>query len=151
MKKVLWVRILFITTAVGAGLLALGVVVPLAPGLEGATLCYPVFGPFTKLAPDLPPPKRASVAAHEAAHAAQCRRYGAVGSYFRQVQPTRRLSLEIEAYCSEATVELAEGKEYRLVRERILDELEFGYPLQRHPAREELMKLLAANCPALDR
>ena len=76
---------------------------------EGLTLCYPVLGPVQRFNPDLSESALARTRAHEAAHATQCRRDGAIWHFVRGVFPSQRLASEAEAYCAEANFGVTKG------------------------------------------
>jgi len=127
---------------------SLPLVLPIPQREEGLTLCYPVVGPVQRFNPDLSHSALARTRAHEAAHATQCRRDGAIWHFVRGVFPGQRLSLESEAYCAEANFGVANGGHARLEYARIQDELR-EMVWFRNLASDVLNDSLAAQCPAL--
>jgi hypothetical protein len=132
-------------------LLALGAIVVLGspPGVAGSTLCFPVLGPRTHIDTTATARERMLASAHEHAHAAQCREQGALRNYLSRVSRSGRLDAELGAYCAEGRVELAVQPRADYVVERILDELEEGYPWFRGTSRAEFAARLATVCPDL--
>ncbi len=115
---------------------------------EGLTLCYPVVGPVQRFNPDLSDSALARTSAHEAAHATQCRRDGAIWHFVRGVVPSQRLAAEAEAYCAEANFGVSKGGHARLEYARIQDELrEMAW--FRRLSSDVLNSSLAAQCPMI--
>ena len=117
------------------------------PGLAGSTRCLPFVGPRVALDSSLRGSARTLAAAHEAAHAAQCREQGAVRNYVARLSRAGRLDSELGAYCAEARTALQLGQRDDLVVSRILDELEEGYPWFRGTSRAEFFSGFASACP----
>lgn len=115
---------------------------------EGRTMCYPLIGPIERFAPDLSRAALARVRAHEDAHAAQCRRDGAVWQFFRRLTTRGRLAAESEAYCAEAASAVAAGGSARIEYARVQDELREAVWFHRL-SDETLTAALAAQCPRL--
>ena len=115
---------------------------------EGLTLCYPVVGPVQRFNADLSGAALARTRAHEDAHAAQCRRDGAVSHFVRGAFTRKRLATEAEAYCAEATYSVSRGSTARLEYARIQDELrEMAW--FRRVSSDALNDSLAAQCPLI--
>jgi hypothetical protein len=126
----------------------LPLLLPVPQREEGITLCYPVVGPIQRFNPDLSGSSLARTRAHEAAHATQCRRDGAIWHYVRGVLPSQRLAAEAEAYCAEASFGVAKGGQARLEYARIQDELrEMAW--FRRLASDVLNDSLASQCPMI--
>jgi hypothetical protein len=149
-RRVRWIRLVGVTAAISAGLLSLATLLPLPPGLDASTLCYPWFGPYTRFSPALSDSARALAVAHEQAHQAQCRRLGATLVYYRQAVPRKRLVLELEAYCAEADVELGWGRKKGIVRYRILEEIASYTWFTKIPGASVEMSL-DETCPQIHR
>jgi len=127
---------------------ALPLLLPVPQRAEGLTLCYPVVGPVQRFNPDLSESALARTRAHEGAHAAQCRRDGAIWHFVRDVVPSQRLAAEAEAYCAEAKFGVARGGRARFEYARIQDELrEMGW--FRRIASDVLNDSLASQCPVI--
>lgn len=121
---------------------------PVPQRAEGLTLCYPVVGPVQRFNPDLSESALARTRAHEGAHAAQCRRDGAIWHFVRDVFPRQRLAAEAEAYCAEAKFGVARGGKARFEYARIQDELrEMAW--FRRISSEVLNDSLASQCPMI--
>jgi hypothetical protein len=115
---------------------------------DGRTFCYPFVGPVERLDPHLSGSPLARARAHEDAHAAQCRRDGAVWQFVRRLAPSQRLTAEAEAFCAEAAFGVANGGQARLEYARVQDELrEAGW--FRRFSSDALTKALASQCPEL--
>ena len=127
---------------------ALPVLFPLPQRAEGLTLCYPGVGPVQRFNPNLSDSALARTRAHEAAHANQCRRDGAIWHFVRGVVPSQRLAAEAEAYCAEANFGVAKGGEARLEYARIQDELREMAWFRRFSS-DVLNDSLAAQCPMI--
>lgn len=115
---------------------------------EGVTLCYPVLGPVQRFNPDLSESALARTRAHEAAHATQCRRDGAIFHFARGVFPSQRLAAEAEAYCAEARFGVANGGAPRIEYARIQDELREMVWFRRF-SNDVLNDSLASQCPMI--
>jgi hypothetical protein len=127
---------------------ALPVLLPVPRSAEGLTLCYPLVGPVQRFNPDLSESALARTRAHEGAHAAQCRRDGAIWHFVRDVVPSQRLAAEAEAYCAEAKFGVASGGKARFEYARIQDELrEMGW--FRRISNDVLNDSLASQCPVI--
>jgi len=126
----------------------LPVLLPIPQSAEGVTLCYPVVGPVQRFNPDLSDSALARTRAHEAAHAIQCRRDGAIWHFVRRVFPSQRLAAEAEAYCAEANFGVAKGGQARLEYARIQDELR-EMPWFRRFSSDVLNDSLASQCPMI--
>ena len=118
-------------------------------GLAGSTRCLPFIGPHVALDPTLAGPEREIAAAHEAAHAEQCRDQGAIRNYVLRLTRAGRLDAELGAYCAEGRAALRLGQRADLVVERMLDELEDGYPWFRGTPRAAFRTGLRRACPDL--
>jgi hypothetical protein len=128
--------------------LALPLFVPMWHREDGRTFCYPFDGPVERFNPDLNGPLLARTRAHEDAHAAQCRRDGAIWQFVRRLAPGQRLLAEAEAYCAEAAFGVANGSTARLEYARVQDELrEAGW--FRRFSDDALTAALASRCPEL--
>src|SRR5205809_3212065 len=92
----------------------LPLLLPMPQSEEGLTFCYPVVGPVQRFSLDQSTSALGRTRAHEAAHAAQCRREGAIWHFVRRLAPNQRLTAEAEAYCAEASFAVAKGGEARL-------------------------------------
>ena len=126
----------------------LPLILPIPQMAEGLTLCYPVVGPVQRFNPDLSDSALARTRAHEAAHATQCRRDGAIWHFVRDVFPSQRLAAEAEAYCAEANFGVAKGGQARLEYARIQDELrEMAW--FRGFSSDALNDSLASQCPMI--
>ena len=135
---------------VGASLatFTLPLVLPIPQRAEGLTLCYPVVGPVQRFNPDLSDSALARTRAHEAAHATQCRREGAIWHFARGVFTSQRLAAEAEAYCAEANFGVANGGKARLEYARVQDELhEMAW--FRRVSSHVLEDSLASQCPTI--
>jgi len=128
--------------------LTLPLFLPMGQRGDGATLCYPFLGPVERFDPNLSGPELASVRAHEDAHAAQCRRDGALWHFTRRIATGQRLLSEAEAYCAEATFVVASGGQARLEYARIRDELRERRWFHRF-SNDDLTYVLASQCPRL--
>lgn len=128
--------------------LSLPLVLPVPRKEEALTLCYPVFGPVQRFNPDLSDSELARTRAHEAAHAAQCRRDGAIWHFVRRVLPSQRLAAEAEAYCAEAKFGVSIGGHARLEYARIQDELR-EMPWFHRMSSAVLNDSLASQCPTI--
>jgi len=115
---------------------------------EGLTLCYPVVGPVQRFNPDLSGSALARTRAHEAAHAIQCRRDGAIWHFVRGAFPSQRLAAEAEAYCAEANFGVAKGGQARLEYARIQDEIREMAWFRRFSSNV-LNDSLASQCPTI--
>lgn len=127
---------------------SLPLLLPVPQRSEGLTLCYPIVGPVHRFNPDLSDSALARTRAHEGAHAAQCRRDGAIWHFVRDVAPRQRLAAEAEAYCAEAKFGVARGGHARLEYARIQDELR-ERPWFRRISSDVLNDSLASQCPVL--
>jgi len=127
---------------------ALPLLLPFPQREEGLTLCYPVVGPIQRFNPDLSTSTLARTRAHEAAHATQCRRDGAIWHFVRGVSPSRRLAAEAEAYCAEASFGVTQGSQARLEYARIQDELRERAWFRRLSS-ETVNESLASQCPVI--
>lgn len=79
-------------------------VTPLSAEADGVTLCLPGVGPVQRFREDLRGEQEERTFIHEAAHAEQCRAFGAAW-YARQLStPHGRLAMEAEALCAEVAV-----------------------------------------------
>jgi hypothetical protein len=115
---------------------------------EGVTLCYPIVGPVQRFNLDLSGAALARTRAHEDAHAAQCRRDGAIWHFVRGVFPSNRLAAEAEAYCAEANFGVSNGGHARLEYARIQDELrEMAW--FRRLSSDALNNSLVSQCPTI--
>src|SRR5256885_13271833 len=123
MTGISWRRILLLLAPPLAVLTAI-IYVGSPRGLAGSTRCLPFVGPRIALDTSLRGDARTLAAAHEAAHAAQCREEGSVGNYLGRLSRTGRLESELSAYCAEARAAIRLGQRADLVVSRILDELE---------------------------
>jgi hypothetical protein len=123
----------------------LPVLLPFPQKEEGLTLCYPVVGPIQRFNADLSDSALARTRAHEAAHATQCRRDGAIWHFVRGVFPSKRLAAEAEAFCAEASFGVANGVLARLEYARIQDELREMTWFRRFSS-EVLNDSLASQC-----
>ncbi len=132
-------------------LVALGALLVLGapPGVAGSTLCLPLLTPRIHVDTTATARERMLAAAHEHAHAAQCREQGALRNYLSRLSRSGRLDAELGAYCAEGRAELAVQPRAQLIVERILDELEEGYPWFRGTSRTEFASRLATVCPEL--
>jgi hypothetical protein len=92
-------------------------------GAIGGTFCYPLIGPVERLDHSLSEAELLRVRAHEDAHAAQCRREGAVWHNLRRILPRQRLQAETDAYCAEVRMMVNHGAPARLEYARVEDEL----------------------------
>jgi hypothetical protein len=128
--------------------LSLPLVLPVPKREEALTLCYPVVGPVQRFNRHLSDSELARTRAHEAAHAIQCRRDGAIWHFVRRVLPGQRLAAEAEAYCAEANYGVSEGGQARLEFARIQDELR-EMPWFRRFSSNELNDSLASRCPTI--
>ena len=128
--------------------LALPLLVPMWKRQEGVTFCYPFLGPVQRFNPDLSQSSLARTRAHEAAHAAQCRREGAVRHFVRGLATSQRLAAEAEAYCAEASFAVANGGQARLEYARAQDELR-ERPWFRRVSGDALAGSLASQCPTI--
>ena len=115
---------------------------------EGLTFCYPVVGPVQRFNPDLSDSGLARTRAHEAAHAVQCRRDGAIWHFVRRLAPSQRLRAEAEAYCAEAKFAVANGGKARLEYARAQDELREMAWFRRFSS-DVLENSLASQCPTI--
>jgi hypothetical protein len=127
---------------------ALPLVLPIPQTAEGLTLCYPIFGPVQRFNPNLSESALARTRSHEAAHAIQCRRDGAIWHFVRGVFPSQRLAEEAEAYCAEAKFGVAHGGQARLEYARVLDELRERTWFRRFSS-DALEASLASQCPTI--
>jgi hypothetical protein len=127
---------------------ALPLVLPVPRREEALTLCYPLVGPVQRFNPDLSDSELARTRAHEGAHAAQCRRDGAIWHFVRRVLPGQRLAAEAEAYCAEANYGISSGGHARLEYPRIQDELR-EMPWFRRLSNRALNDSLASRCPTI--
>ncbi len=127
---------------------ALPLLLPFPQREEGLTLCYPVVGPVQRFNADLSVSALARTRAHEATHATQCRRDGAIWHFVRDVIPGQRLAAEAEAYCAEANFGVAKGGRARFEYARIQDELrEMAW--FRRLSSDVLNDSLASQCPMI--
>lgn len=126
----------------------LPVVLPLPQRDEGLTLCYPILGPVQRFNADLSGLALADTRVHEAAHATQCRRDGAIWHFVRGVFPSQRLAIEAEAFCAEARFGVANGVAARLEYARVQDELREMSWFRRFSS-EVLNDSLASQCPTI--
>ena len=126
----------------------LPLLLPVPQGQEGVTLCYPFVGPVQRFNPDLSQSTLARTRAHEAAHATQCRRDGAILHFARGVLPSQRLAAEAEAYCAEARFGVVNGGMARLEYARIQDELREMVWFRRL-SDDALNDSLASQCPMI--
>lgn len=128
--------------------LSLPLLVPTRQREEGRTFCYPVLGPVQRFNSDLSESSLARTRAHEAAHAAQCRRDGAVWHFVRRLATSQRLMAEAEAYCAEANFAVANGGQARLEYARVQDELR-EVAWFRRVSSDALANSLASQCPTI--
>ena len=138
-----------LTLVLMPALAALGWVVvrsPLPRRAAGDTRCLPILGPQVHVDSSGTSRERELARAHEFAHAAQCKRDGFVGNYFKRLSTAGRLAAELDAFCAEARVDVALGTRVDHVVARILDELEEGYPWFRGTTRRELLVALDRHC-----
>jgi hypothetical protein len=126
----------------------LPLLLPMPQSAEGLTLCYPVVGPVQRFNPDLSNSALARTRAHEAAHATQCRRDGAIWHFVRGVFPSQRLAAEAEAFCAEANFGVAKGGHARFEYARIQDELREMAWFRRFSS-DVLSDSLASQCPMI--
>ena len=148
MQRVSWRRIVGLLLPPLAILTAI-VYLAAPAGLAGSTRCLPFVGPRVALDPTLAPSERALAAAHEAAHAVQCRDQGAVRNYTLRLTRAGRLGAELGAYCAEGRAALQLGQRADLIVTRVLDELEEGYPWFRGTPRAAFLAGLRHACPDL--
>ena len=141
------IRIATISTIALIGMMSLGVVGPLPPGLDGATLCFPFIGPVQRFDPALSDTTWLRVVVHENAHRDDCERLGAVRHYLSIVTTTGRLEAETRAGCAEARMQIAIGRHPYLEHERLVDELHYGHPWLRNRPEEELRAVIRRTCP----
>jgi len=128
--------------------LILPLLLPFPQREEGLTLCYPGVGPVQRFNLDLSGAALARTRAHEDAHAAQCRRDGAIRHFVRGAFPSKRLAAEAEAYCAEANFAVSKGGDARLEYARIQDELrEMAW--FRRLSSDALNNSLASQCPLI--
>ncbi len=128
--------------------LTLPLLAPMQQSQEGLTFCYPVVGPVQRFNPDLSGAALARVRVHEAAHATQCRRDGAIWHFVRRLAPSQRLTAEAEAYCAEANFAVANGGKARLEYARAQDELRERAWFHRFSS-DALAASLASQCPTI--
>jgi hypothetical protein len=126
----------------------LPMLLPMPQREEGLTFCYPVVGPVQRFNPDLSDTALARTRAHEAAHAAQCRRDGAIWHFVRRLAPSQRLRAEAEAYCAEANFAVTKGGKARLEYARAQDELREMTWFRRFSS-DVLEASLASQCPTM--
>lgn len=126
----------------------LPLILPFPQREEGVTLCYPVVGPVQRFNADLSGPALGRARAHENAHAAQCRRDGAIWHFVRGASPRMRLATEAEAYCAEASYGVSNGGSARLEYARIQDELREMSRFRR-VSSDALNNSLALHCPMI--
>ena|SRR2546425_2682767 len=148
MQRVAVRRIGLVLAGTVLAALTLPLLVPMWQHEDARTLCYPFLGPVERFNPDLSGAVLARTRAHEDAHAAQCRRDGAVWHFVRRLAPRQRLLAEAEAYCAEATFAVAGGGQARLEYARIQDELREAQWFRRFSS-EALADALASQCPQL--
>ena len=141
-------RLGLVLTGTVLAALTLPLLLPFPQREEGVTFCYPVVGPIQRFNPDLSDSGLARTRAHEAAHASQCRRDGAIWHFIRGVFPSQRLAAEAEAYCAEANFGVAKGGQARLEYARIQDELR-EMPWFRRLSSDVLNDSLASQCPMI--
>lgn len=141
-------RLALVLTLSVLAILSLPLVLPVPKKEEALTLCYPVVGPVQRFNPDLSDLELARTRAHEAAHATQCRRDGAVWHFVRRVLPRQRLAAEAEAYCAEANYGVSTGGHARLEYARVQDELR-EMPWFRRLSSDVLNDSLASRCPTI--
>src|SRR5215212_8244915 len=116
-------RLALVSTGTIVAMFSLPLLLPMPRMEEGLTFCYPFVGSVQRLNPDLNEAALVRVRAHEAAHASQCRRDGAVWHFISGAIPRRRLATEAEAYCAEAESAVLKGGSPRLEYARVQDEL----------------------------
>ena len=126
----------------------LPLLMPMPQKEDGLTFCYPVVGAVQRFNSDLSASALARTRAHEAAHAAQCRRDGAIWHFVRHLAPGQRLRAEAEAYCAEANFAVANGGWARLEYARVQDELRETAWFRRL-SRDVLENSLASQCPTI--
>jgi len=140
------IGIVLVGTVLGA--LILPLTVSMWQHEDARTLCYPFVGPVERFDPSLSDGFLARARAHEDAHAAQCRRDGAVWHFVRRLVPRQRLIAEAEAYCAEASFAVAAGGKARLEYARIQDGLREAKWFHRFSS-DTLIEVLASQCPQL--
>jgi len=141
-------RVGLVIAGTGLAMFRLPLVGPVPNRAEGLTICYPVVGPVQRFNPDLSEPTLSRVRAHEAAHASQCHRDGAVWHFVRDLAPSQRLHAEAEAFCAEANFAVANGGQPRLEYAHIQDELREMSWFHRFSS-DALAASLASRCPTL--
>ena len=141
-------RVGLVLTGSVLAIFTLPLLLPIPQREEALTLCYPVVGPVVRFNPDLSESALARTRAHEAAHATQCRRDGAIWHFVRGVFPSERLAAEAEAYCAEANFGVAKGGQARLEYARIQDELREMAWFRRFSS-DVLNDSLASQCPMI--
>src|SRR5437773_1736701 len=114
-------RIALIAAGTALAVLTLLLLPPMDQSALGVTFCYPFLGPVQRFNPDVTAAQLSRIQAHEAAHAAQCRRDGSVWHVLRRLAPSQRLQSESEASCAEVRFAATEGAPARLEYARVLD------------------------------
>ena len=115
---------------------------------EAVTICVPFYGALTRTyasgEDSLP------VREHENAHARQCATLGALRANLRGITNGGRLAREAEAYCAQARFEVARGANAYQLRERVMDDIEYGYMGMRRLGPIRIRSVFAAKCPGVD-
>lgn len=141
-------RVALVLGGTALAVLLLSLFGPMGQNTLGLTFCFPVVGPIERFNSTLSDSLLSRVRAHEAAHADQCRRDGAVWHTLRRLAPGQRLLSEAEGYCAEIRYGLATGGAARLLYATALDELRERWWFHRF-ATSALAGALATQCPSL--
>ena len=145
--RIRWIRVLGIAAIAGLLLLGSGTVLPVPPGADAMTLCYPVIGPVTRFDRTLADTVRRRVDAHEAAHRADCRRLGAIRHYAALVGVRGRMAAEARAGCAEARGQITAGANPYLELERLVDELRYTSRAFEALGDSVIRGTVAGTCP----
>lgn len=122
---------------------------PLSPRTAGDTRCFPFIGARVTIDSAMTAHDRTLARAHEGAHAAQCDRDGFLRNYFSRLTKRGRLAAEVGAFCAEGRADVASGTRPDHVVQRILDELEEGYPWFRGTTRQQFLSAFEGQCADL--
>lgn len=124
-------------------------IVPIPADTDAMTLCFPITGPVQRFRKDIEPEYLPLIQAHEAVHAEQCRRMGAIDYFTNSQNAHGRISSEAEAYCAELRLQVGQGYDAGQLVNGMVDAMRMGYGTEGGVSVAEIRVLLAAYCGEL--
>ena len=122
-------------------------VVPLPAGMDAITMCFPITGPVQRFSREIEPERRELVQVHEGAHAAQCKRLGALAYLTSSRSARGRLELEAEAFCAELRVHAGHNINTEQMSRDMAHALFTGYRNEQRVSENEIQGMLQKTCP----